>query len=88
MESGEKRILAELDQSNLALAAALSQRKNLQQEFDDTKQSLDTKLTAALGEKSEIEKNNTKKLNDVNFDLFLNSEYIKAFERANDLLFS
>ena len=59
LESGEKRILAELDQSNLALAAALSQRKNLQQEFDDTKQSLDTKLTAALGEKSEIEKNNT-----------------------------
>ena len=59
LESGEKRILAELDQSNLALAAALSQRKNLQQKFDDTKQSLDTKLTAALGEKSEIEKNNT-----------------------------
>ena len=59
LESGEKRILAELDQSNLALAAALSQRKNLQQELDDTKQSLDTKLTAALGEKSEIEKNNT-----------------------------
>ena len=59
LESGEKRILAELDQSNLALAAALSQRKNLQQELDDTKQSLDTKLTAALGEKTEIEKNNT-----------------------------
>jgi chemotaxis protein MotB len=59
LESGEKRILSELDQSNLALAAALSQRKNLQQELDDTKQSLDTKLTAALGEKSEIEKNNT-----------------------------
>ena len=59
LESGEKRILAELDQSNLALAAALSQRKNLQQELDDTKQSLDNKLTAALGEKSEIEKNNT-----------------------------
>ena len=59
LESGEKRILAELDQSNLALAAALSQRKNLQQELDDTKQSLDTKLTVALGEKSEIEKNNT-----------------------------
>ena len=59
LESGAKRILAELDQSNLALAAALSQRKNLQQELDDTKQSLDTKLTAALGEKSEIEKNNT-----------------------------
>ena len=59
LESGEKRILAELDQSNLALAAALSQRKNLQQELDDTKQSLDTKLTAALVEKSEIEKNNT-----------------------------
>ena len=59
LESGEKRILAELDQSNLALAAALSKRKNLQQELDDTKQSLDTKLTAALGEKSEIEKNNT-----------------------------
>ena len=59
LESGEKRILAELDQSNLALAAALFQRKNLQQELDDTKQSLDTKLTAALGEKSEIEKNNT-----------------------------
>ena len=58
-ESGEKRILAELDETNLALAAALSQRENLKQELDDTKQSLDTKLTAALGEKSEIEKNNT-----------------------------
>ena len=59
LESGEKQILAELDESNLALAAALSQRKNLKQEFDDTKQSLDSKLKAALGEKSEIKKNNT-----------------------------
>ena len=59
LESGEKRTLAKLDESNLALAAALSQRENLKQELDDTKQSLDTKLTAALGEKSEIEKNNT-----------------------------
>ena len=59
LESGEKRTLAELDESNLALAAALSQRENLKQELDDTKQSLGTKLTAALGEKSEIKKNNT-----------------------------
>jgi chemotaxis protein MotB len=59
LESGEKQILAELDESNLALAAALSQRKNLKQKFDDTKQSLDSKLKAALGEKSEIKKNNT-----------------------------
>jgi chemotaxis protein MotB len=59
LESGEKRTLAKLDESNLALAAALSQRENLKQELDDTKQSLGTKLTAALGEKSEIKKNNT-----------------------------
>jgi chemotaxis protein MotB len=59
LESGEKQMLVELDESNLALAAALSQRENLKQEFDDTKQSLDSKLKAALGEKSEIKKNNT-----------------------------
>ena len=59
LESGGKQILAELDESNLALAAALSQRENLKQEFDNTKQSLDSQLKAALGEKSEIIKNNT-----------------------------
>ena len=58
LETGEKQILAELDESNLALAAALSQGENLKQELSDTKQSLNNKLVIALGEKSEIEKNN------------------------------
>ncbi len=60
LETGEKQILTELDKSNLALAAALSQGENLKQELSETKKSLDSKLRIALGEKSEIEKNNTK----------------------------
>ena len=59
LETGEKQILAELDKSNLALAAALSQGENLKKELSETKKSLDSKLMIALGEKSEIEKNNT-----------------------------
>ena len=59
LETGEKQILAELDKSNLALAAALSQGENLKQELSETKKSLNSKLMIALGEKSEIEKNNT-----------------------------
>ncbi len=59
LETGEKQILAELDKSNLALAAALSQGENLKQELSETKKSLNNKLMIALGEKSEIEKNNT-----------------------------
>lgn len=58
LEAGEKQILAELDDSNLALAAALSQGENLKQELSDTKQSSDNKLMIAMGEKSSIEKNN------------------------------
>ena len=58
LEAGEKQILAELDESNLALAAALSQGENLKQKLSDTKQSLNNKLVIALGEKSEVEKNN------------------------------
>jgi chemotaxis protein MotB len=59
LETGEKQILIELDKSNLALAAALSQGEDLKQELTETKKSLDSKLMIALGEKSEIEKNNT-----------------------------
>ena len=59
LETGEKQILVELDKSNLALAAALSQGEDLKQELTETKKSLDRKLMIALGEKSEIEKNNT-----------------------------
>ena len=59
LETGEKQILVELDKSNLALAAALSQGEDLKQELTETKNSLDSKLMIALGEKSEIEKNNT-----------------------------
>ena len=59
LETGEKQILVELDKSNLALAAALSQGEDLKQELTETKKSLDSKLMIALGEKSEIEKNNT-----------------------------
>ena len=58
LETEEKQILAELDESNLALAAALSQGENLEQELSDTKQSLNNKLVIALGEKLEVEKNN------------------------------
>ena len=59
LETGEKQILVELDKSNLALAAALSQGEELKQELTETKKSLESKLMIALGEKSEIEKNNT-----------------------------
>ena len=59
LETGEKQILVELDKSNLALAAAISQGEDLKQELTETKKSLDSKLMIALGEKSEIEKNNT-----------------------------
>ena len=58
LEAGEKQILTKLNQSNLALAAALSQGESLKQELSDTKQSSDSKLMIALGEKSETEKNN------------------------------
>ena len=58
LEAGEKQILTKLDESNLALAAALSQGESLKQELSDTKQSSDRKLMIALGEKSETEKNN------------------------------
>ena len=58
LEAGEKQILTKLDESNLALAAALSQRESLKQELSDAKQSSDSKLMIALGEKSETEKNN------------------------------
>ena len=44
LETGEKQILAELDKSNLALAAALSQGENLKQELSETKKSLNSKL--------------------------------------------
>ena len=58
LETAEKQISTKLDQTNIALAAALSRGKNLKQELSDTKQSLENKLLAVLGEKSEIEKNN------------------------------
>ena len=58
LETAEKQISTKLDQTNIALAAALSQGENLKQELSDTKQSLENKLLAVLGEKSEIEKNN------------------------------
>ena len=58
LETSEKQISTKLDQTNIALAAALSRGKNLKQELSDTKQSLENKLLAVLGEKSEIEKNN------------------------------
>ena len=57
LEAGEKQILTKLDESNLALAAALSQGESLKQELSETKQSSDSKLMIALGEKSETEKN-------------------------------
>ena len=57
-ETREKQILVELDESNLALAAALSQGENLKQELSDTTDSLASKLIIALAEKSELEKNN------------------------------
>ena len=58
LEAGAKQILTKLDETNLALAAALSQGESLKQELSDTKQSSDSKLMIALGEKSETEKNN------------------------------
>ncbi len=58
LETAEKQISDKLDQTNIALAAALSRGENLKQELSDTKQSLEDKLLAVLGEKSEIEKNN------------------------------
>ena len=58
LETAEKQILDKLDQTNIALAAALSRGEDLKQELSDTKQSLENKLLAVLGEKSEIEKNN------------------------------
>ena len=58
LETAEKQISTKLDQTNIALAAALSRGENLKQELSDTKQSLENKLLAVLGEKSEIEKNN------------------------------
>ena len=57
LETAEKQISTKLDQTNIALAAALSRGENLKQELSDTKQSLENKLLAVLGEKSEIEKN-------------------------------
>ena len=57
-EIREKQILAELEESNLALAAALSQGENLEQELSDTTDSLASKLIIALAENSELEKNN------------------------------
>jgi len=57
LETAEKQILTKLDQTNIALAAALSRGENLKQELSDTKQSLENKLLAVLGEKSEIENN-------------------------------
>ena len=57
LETAEKQISTKLDQTNIALAAALSRGENLKQELSDTKQSLESKLLAVLGEKSEIEKN-------------------------------
>jgi len=58
LEAEEKQILTELDETNLALAAALSQGESLKQELSDTKQSSTSKLIIALDEKLEIEKNN------------------------------
>ena len=57
LETAEKQILTKLDQTNIALAAALSRGENLKQELSDTKQSLENKLLAVLGEKLEIENN-------------------------------
>ena len=58
LETAEKQISTKLDQTNIALAAALSRGENLKQELSETKKSSENKLMAVLGEKSEIEKNN------------------------------
>ncbi len=58
LETAEKRISTKLDQTNIALAAALSRGENLEQELTETKKSSENKLMAVLGEKSDIEKNN------------------------------
>ena len=39
LETAEKQILTKLDQTNIALAAALSRGENLQQELSETKKS-------------------------------------------------
>ena len=58
LETAEKQISTKLDQTNIALAAALSRGENLKQELSETKKSSENKLMAVLDEKSEIEKNN------------------------------
>ena len=58
LETAEKQISTKLDQTNIALAAALSRGENLKQELSETKKSSENKLMAVLGEKSEIAKNN------------------------------
>ena len=58
LETAEKQILTKLDQTNIALAAALSRGENLKQELSETKKSSENKLMAVLDEKTEIEKNN------------------------------
>ncbi len=58
LETAEKQISTKLDETNFALAAALSRGENLEQELSDTKESSEKKLMVILGEKIEIEKNN------------------------------
>ena len=58
LETAEKQISTKLDQTNIALAAALSRGENLKQELSETKKSSENKLMAVLDEKTEIEKNN------------------------------
>ena len=58
LETAEKQISTKLDQTNIALAAALSRGENLKQELSETKKSSENKLMAVLSEKSEIAKNN------------------------------
>ena len=58
LETAEKQISTKLDETNFALAAALSRGEDLEQELSDTKESSEKKLMVILGEKTEIEKNN------------------------------
>ena len=58
LETAEKQISTKLDQTNIALAAALSRGENLKQVLSETKKSSENKLMAVLDKKSEIEKNN------------------------------
>tara|TARA_B100001287_G_scaffold131292_1_gene110577 strand:- start:889 stop:2943 length:2055 start_codon:yes stop_codon:yes gene_type:complete len=58
LETAEKQISTKLDETNFALAAALSRGENLEQELSDTKESSEKKLMVILGEKTEIEENN------------------------------